>query len=185
MNRTKSKTTYGVYNMIEWYALMRMGKATVKVPFTGGSITPQGVTPATYTTSDPVIQFAIERSPDYLSGKIKVIRRVDLKEAIEVERNAPKSLTSDFAPVELNVSKADPAGDQSAAVNHMPETNVDDSECDSGPADEIVTTQVEFSCNDDAKDYLEQNFGFIRSKLKNRDEIIAAGKSKGIEIIFI
>ena len=46
-------------------------------------------------------------------------------------------------------------------------------------------TQVEFSCNDDAKDYLEQTFGYVRSKLRNREDIINAGKAHNVEIIFV
>ncbi|MCX4279262.1 hypothetical protein, partial [Muribaculum sp.] len=48
-----------------------------------------------------------------------------------------------------------------------------------------ANTQVEFSCNDDAKDYLEQTFGFVRSKLRNREDIVAAGKARGVDIIFV
>ena len=48
-----------------------------------------------------------------------------------------------------------------------------------------TTIQVEFSCNDDAKDYLEQTFGFVRSKLHNREDIVAAGKTHGVDIIFV
>ncbi len=46
-------------------------------------------------------------------------------------------------------------------------------------------TQVEFASNDEAKDYLEQNFGLVRSKLRNREDIFNAGKANGVEIIFI
>ena len=46
----RSKKVYGVYNIVEWYANIRAGKATVKVLFSGGAMTTQGVTPATFTT---------------------------------------------------------------------------------------------------------------------------------------
>ena len=59
----KRKVTYGVYHLVEWIAVLSLGKAKVKVQFTGGATTTQGVTPATYTTADPEVQFAIERTP--------------------------------------------------------------------------------------------------------------------------
>ena len=161
----KTKTTYGVYNLIEWHALLRLGKAAVKVHFSGGSITTQGVTPATFTTEDPVIQFAIERSPEFRNGKIKVVRRATLNETVEIECNVPKAINSEPSP--------NPALAETTAAPVV--------ESETAPA----LTQVEFSCNDDAKDYLEQNFGYVRSKLKNRDEIINAGKTHGIEIFFV
>lgn len=185
----KTKTTYGVYNLIEWHALLRLGKATVKVNFSGGSITTQGVTPATFTTEDPVIQFAIERSPEFRNGKIKVVRRAVLNEVVEIERNIPKTINSipgpnpapnpvpiptkaATVPVAEGVKSTDTEADNEAEAEGNAET---------APA----TTQVEFSCNDDAKDYLEQTFGLVRSKLRNREDMVAAGRANGVEIIFV
>lgn len=181
----KTKTTYGVYNLIEWYAILRMGRATVKVPFTGGSITTQGVTPATFTTDNPVTQFAIERSPEFLSGKIKVVRRVNLNGVVEIERNSPKVVPNDH-----NATSTAETTDAPALEDSVPfETSV--SPTDNGTEVESIAesapslTPVEFSCNDDAKDYLEQTFGLVRSKLRNRDDIVAAGKTHGVEINFV
>lgn len=144
-----------------------MGKAIVRVPFTGGSITAQGVIPASYTTEDPIVQFAIERSPEFKGGKIKVIRRVKLKEVIEIERNAPK-------PEEVSEEVED---DEATERNESDERN-------EGVSEEAVTIHKEFGCNDDAKDYLEE-LGLVRSKLRTRDDIVKAGKAKGIEIVFV
>lgn len=184
--KTKTKTTYGVYNLVEWHAILHMGKATIKVPFTGGSITTQGVTPATFTTENPVIQFAIERSPEFISGKIKIVRRANLKDVIEIECNAPK-ITIDAPdcgsisiPSESTAATVeDIEGAPSMQVDNEAEAN------ENAEAAPVVMTQVEFSCNDDAKDYLEQAFGFVRSKLRNRDDIVAAGKAHGVDIIFV
>lgn len=178
MNKKKTRTTYGVYNLVEWQALLRMGKATVKVPFTGGSITTQGVTPATFTTENPVVQFAIERSPEFKTGKIKVVRRSQLEGMVEIERNHAKASDA-VSPTET--TQANDEIPTKCAVN----------ETDPIPAEPVVTdtkeavTPIEFSCNDDAKDYLEQNFGFIRSKLHNREEIIKAGHAHGLDIKFV
>lgn len=177
--KKKTRTTYGVYNLIEWHALLQMGKATVKVPFTGGSMTTQGVTPATFTTENPVVQFAIERSPEFKTGKIKVVRRTALEGTIEIGRNLPKAAVSG----EEAAKEAAGDGDVSATgndeeVNPMPEEDTD-------IGSTAARTQVEFSCNDDAKDYLEQTFGFVRSKLRNREDIVKAGMTHNVDITFV
>ncbi len=181
MNKKKTRTTYGVYNLIEWHAQLKMGKATVKVLFAGGSITASGVTPATYTTEDPVVQFAIESSPEFKSGKIKVVRRLTLKELIEVERNA---VAMPEKPAEDTAKAAAPGPIEADEDTAVKEENEADGVNRSDGAEAVAMTQVEFSCNDDAKDYLEQTFGYIRSKLKNREDIVNAGKAHGVEIIF-
>lgn len=68
----KRKTTYGVYGLIEWGARIPFGKGCVQISFSGGSKTPNGIIPATYTTDNPVIQLAIEQSPDFRAGKSAV-----------------------------------------------------------------------------------------------------------------
>ncbi len=171
----KRRVTYGVYNLVEWQAAIRMGKARVKVPFTGGAITTQGVTPATFTTSDPVVQLAIECSVEFKSGRIKIVRTRDLGGDVEIEVNSSGATDGIAGKTETEVG-ADGKAEAGAAGNEseeIPERCVQS------------MTQVEFSCNDDARDYLEQNFGFIRSKLRNREDILNAGKSKGVEILFV
>lgn len=181
MNKEKTKTTYGVYNLIEWHALLRMGKATVKVPFTGGSITTQGVTPATYTTEDPIIQFAIERSPEFTRGKIKIVRRVKLSGLVEIERNVPAPAT---------IPEAD-GNNQDSVISDETESGGSDetiSISDDVPSDDVPSekhvVEMEFDNNDDAKDFLETEFGCVRSKLRTRADIIATGKANGIAISF-
>lgn len=183
MNTKKTKTTYGVYNLIEWHARLRMGKATVKVAFTGGSITTQGVTPATFTTENPVIQFAIENSPEFHNGKIKVVRRVKLNGVVEIECNVPKVTLPIPAPAPISTESVDAPVKED---ENAPDTQADNEvEAEDNAETVPATTQVEFSCNDDAKDYLEQTFGFVRSKLRNREDIVAAGKARGVDIIFV
>ena len=189
MNMKKTKTTYGVYNLIEWHAILRMGKATVKVPFTGGSITKQGVTPATFTTDNPVTQFAIERSPEFLNGKIKIVRRVNLNGVVEIERNSPKVVTNDHKATPTAETTDSPVLEDKGEDENGSETSVatsnNDTEVESNSESASALTPVEFSCNDDAKDYLEQTFGLVRSKLRNREDIVAAGKAQGVEIMFM
>lgn len=84
----KSKKIYGVYNLIEWQAELPFGGGRVRVKFSGGAMTTQGVTPATYATSDAVVQFAIERSEAYRSGKIRLLKSYPTGERVEIGCNA-------------------------------------------------------------------------------------------------
>lgn len=194
----RKKIIYGVYNLVEWHAILRMGKTVVKVPFTGGSITTQGVSPATFATSNPVVQMAIERSQEFASGKIKIVRSSPLGGEVPVERNPLKSVISE--PVaETGDSTGENVADGTLAEEREMECAAGDEMCADeaedveDAEDELVEeevghkamTQVEFSVNDDAKDYLESTFGCVRSKLRTRADIVAAGKANGVEIIFV
>ena len=94
----KRKTTYGVYGLIEWGARIPFGKGCVQISFSGGSKTPNGIIPATYTTDNPVIQLAIEQSPDFRAGKIRSVRTIPLNEEIRVHTNPAPSLPVVEAP---------------------------------------------------------------------------------------
>lgn len=69
-----STSVYGVYGLTEWNALIRAGRALVRVNFTGGSASAMGVVPATYSTNNSVVKAIIEGSPDFRKGKIKRLR---------------------------------------------------------------------------------------------------------------
>lgn len=71
------RKTYGVRGYMEWVALIPCGKATMRVHFSGGSLTGYGVTPAEYTTQNPMTQTIIENSKEYKSGKIFLLREVE------------------------------------------------------------------------------------------------------------
>ncbi len=65
------KRTYAVAGMMEWNVLIPAGRSTVRVHFSGGTVTGYGVSPATYTTENPAVMHLIEASFWYRSGKIK------------------------------------------------------------------------------------------------------------------
>lgn len=152
-----------------------------------------GVTPATYTTSSFLIQQAIENSNEFKRGRIRIVRTIELDEEIHIER--PKPAT---AIAERRNPTPTPTPTPTAEAEKVPETteeagaaevNAEDSATSEEQPEEAAPTepltQVEFSCNDDAKDYLEQTFGYVRSKLRNREDIINAGKAHNVEIIFV
>lgn len=67
--------TYGVTGMMEWNALIPAGRSTVRIHFSGGTLTGYGVTPATYTTSNPAVMHLIESSFWFKTGRIKIIQK--------------------------------------------------------------------------------------------------------------
>lgn len=82
----KTKKTYGVSGMMEYQAVIRIGKATMKVPFTDGSMTAMGVNPATFTTEDFMTQHAIEHSSDFKRGRIFLYKTIPLAEDVDIRR---------------------------------------------------------------------------------------------------
>lgn len=187
----KKRITYGVSGMMEYQCLIRFGKNTLKVTFTGGSMNAIGVTPATFTTSNFLIQQAIENSNEFKRGRIRVVSFIELDEDLRIERPV-------VAPAPVPVEKAEETdtdlsdksdeseeAEEAEEAEAIPQADETPKIHETPQADETQKTEVEFSCNDDAKDYLEQTFGFVRSKLHNREEIIAAGASKGIQITFV
>lgn len=193
----KKKITYGVSGMMEYQAVIKVGKKNVSINFSDGSMSAMGTNPATFTTDNIIIQNAIEASNDYKRGRIAIVNEIVLDEELPILRTAPKPIQSPtpVAPTPAVPTPAVPTLSENEAspeppnatqvVENTPQEsngNTDSSEKAEEPA---LHTQVEFSCNDDAKDYLEQNFGYVRSKLRNREDMINAGKAHGVEIIFV
>ena len=207
----KKRVTYGVYNLVELHTRLSLGKATVKVAFTGGSITALGVTPATHTTSDPIVQLAIENSPDFHSGKIRVVRSYPLEGEVEIERNPvqpvpmPLAVIDDTDPGNVSLPAEAPyiaikentlSGTIMPASVAAEEPTMTD-ETEAVASDEAVQptteteeaaadgiTKVEVHCNDDAKDYLEAHFGVKRSTLLNRAIIQSTAAQYKVEFVF-
>lgn len=152
--------------MMEYQAVVKVGRKNVSINFADGSMTAMGSNPATYTTSSIILQDAIESSEDFKRGRITKLRTIELAEELQVMRNSVATESEETRPTE----------EISPEPTEAPATPEED-------AGEM--TEVEFSCNDDAKDYLEQTFGYIRSKLRNREDIVAAGKAHGVTIIFV
>ena len=68
----KKRVTYEIHGQIERNSYFRVGKALVRIEFTGGAINSTGVYPAQYTTDNPLFQRAIENSDAFRSGEIKM-----------------------------------------------------------------------------------------------------------------
>ena len=186
----KKKITYGVSGMMEYQAVIKVGKKNVSINFSDGSISAMGINPASFTTDNIILQNAIEASSDFKRGRITIVRTIVLDEDLPIIRNAPKPAKS---PIPAASPQPEPqpepeheANNGSQEVADTPQKAESNPDAPEDKVEETAPlTQVEFSCNDDAKDYLEQNFGYVRSKLRNRDDIIAAGKAHNVEINFV
>lgn len=69
--------------IMEYVAVIPVGRAKMKVNFANGAMTAMGVNPATFTTANPVIQKSIEASKDFKRGFIQKLRVVNLEEERE------------------------------------------------------------------------------------------------------
>ncbi|MBL6467840.1 MAG: hypothetical protein JNG43_07070 [Prevotellamassilia sp.] len=204
----KKKITYGVFGMMEYQSIIKIGRATLKVLFTDGSITSLGQNPAHYTTSDFLVQHAIENSRDFKRGRIRVVNAIELDEEVRIERNHTASAQTARAKIAaspaVKVEKAadsaapakeedtvveDVAGSMEAVTGTAPDateaTTEATEEAEDKAAEETATpTEVEFCTNQEAKDYLANTFG-VKGALKTRAEIIAAGETYGVKISFV
>ena len=67
----RKRITYEIHGQIERNSYFRIGKALVRIDFTGGAINSTGIYPAQYTTENPLFQRAIENSDAFRCGEIK------------------------------------------------------------------------------------------------------------------
>lgn len=65
------RITYEIHGQVERNSFFRVGKALIRIEFTGGMVNSTGVYPAQYTTENPLYQQAIESSQAFRSGEIK------------------------------------------------------------------------------------------------------------------
>ena len=76
----RKRITYEIHGQIERNCYFRIGKALVRIEFTGGAINSTGVYPAQYTTDNVLFQIAIENSDAFRCGEIKHGRIEELEE---------------------------------------------------------------------------------------------------------
>lgn len=222
----KKRITYGVYGMMEYQTIIKIGRATLKVLFTDGSITSIGQNPAMYTTSDFLVQRAIENSSEYKKGRIMTVNTIELDEEVRIERNPAKPSTQaakvaakaviDNKPTEAFLSHTTPVAEDvedetteesdADVVTPTDEADADTIEEEPEPesesetdAEEDITseetaaedntaegmTEVEFTDNQEAKDYIFKNFGVKPGTMRNREDIKAVGETYGVKITFV
>lgn len=84
------KKRYAIYGKVEMSVLIPLNNAKLRVNFANGVITPAGITPATFSTSDPIVQTAIENHRLYIKGMIKLEKSFKIGE-VEVNDEKPVS----------------------------------------------------------------------------------------------
>lgn len=93
----KKLITYEIHGQIERNSYFRIGKALMRIEFTGGAINSTGVYPAQYTTDNPLFQRAIENSDAFRSGEIKrgrvEVLESDAEECMQDAGSTPSAST--------------------------------------------------------------------------------------------
>ena len=231
---------YGAIGVMEWQLNLPVGKATVHVEFKGGFENKYGIHPATFMTTDPIVQTVIERSYYFASGKIKLLDVKDLglspmeiaaqkrkaeeiakKKAEEAAKKKAEEAAKKKADAEVQAKAEDDAqaGNAQGQAIESPgtvasESAADDTEAELGNETEEVAeneeaeenavdgsvhdvegettsgvdmasdkgeyTVVPVTCNEDAKNYLVDNFNCSARKLTNWATILEVGKANGI-----
>ena len=215
---------YGAIGVMEWQLNLPVGKATVHVEFKGGFENKYGIHPATFMTTDPIVQTVIERSYYFASGKIKLLDVKDLGlspmeiaaqkrkveeiakkkaeeaakkkaeadaqagnaqgQAIESPGTVASEGATDAAEAELENETEEVAENEEAEENAVDGSVYDvEGETTSGvdmASDEGEYTVVPVTCNEDAKNYLVDNFNCSARKLTNWATILEVGKANGI-----
>lgn len=182
------RKTYGVSGYMEWVALIECGKATVKVHFSGGSLTGYGVTPAEFTTQNPMTQAIIENSKEFKSGKIFLLREIEgtgkFKEFVRGQHaNEGNHLGGQAATASAIAGTALDADGTSKAPTAA---SVDDEEPMSDPINDEETEPadgkaiIDVTDIDDARDYLCENFGIARSSLRSNVSVPRAAEEHNI-----
>lgn len=215
---------YGAIGVMEWQLNLPVGKATVHVEFKGGFENKYGIHPATFMTTDPIVQTVIERSYYFASGKIKLLDVKDLGlspmeiaaqkrkaeeaakkkadaeaqakaeadaqagnaqgQAIESPGTVANEDATDAAEAELENETEEVAENEEAEENAVDGSVYDvEGETTSGvdmASDEGEYTVVPVTCNEDAKNYLVDNFNCSARKLTNWATILEVGKANGV-----
>lgn len=173
---------YGVDGMLEYQALINVGEAKMKIPFTNGSTNEAGRMPATFRTSNPVVQMAIENSNEFKKGFIRKVHEALTGDDVYIE-SEHVALAKSTVAEHPTVNEAGKQAEQTVESKEEPEAEKIEPQKDEAQTVETVTTK-EFSCNDDAKDFFETEFGIKRSSMRTRADITSVGLAHGIEVKF-
>ena len=101
----KKRITYEIHGQIERNSYFRIGKALMRIEFTGGAINSTGVYPAQYTTDNPLFQRAIECSDAFRCGEIKR-GRVDVLDEGKETTVEPEEQQYTVVPEVTNMQQA-------------------------------------------------------------------------------
>lgn len=66
--------------MSEWKIILPVAGRIINIYFEGGTDSGTGIRPATFTTRNEIIQFALENSLHFKSGRVQLIDEMDIEE---------------------------------------------------------------------------------------------------------
>ena len=204
----KYKKTYAISTLAEKHTTFHLGKTKVHVSFTGGQTTKNGVTPATFTTADPIVQLAIERSKQFATGAVTLLAKYPMQGEVKIGMNPPESKKEEaeaapapnpgMAKAELIREAASPTPPpiQEETPIDIPEEKLEpDPEPTTWIAEEESTGEtqaeqekdgesnlevVEVSCKDVAKQYLQDHFDERPAPLRTWADVQACAAKHGI-----
>lgn len=168
----KKRITYGINGFMDYQVVINVGKSHLNIMFSDGTMTAFGSNPCRFTTENFILQQSIERSKEFKKGLIKVLHVIELNDDLKFENNTGEFIKSLDESSDVDVSHQDDA------------KSISDDE----PSDvevQVSRNSVEFEYNEEAKDYLEKEFGVNRGTLINRKTIVECGKNLGVDITFV
>lgn len=109
--------------MTEWEILLPVAGRIMKIPFSGGTISGTGIRPAAFTTQNEIIQFALENSLHFKSGRVQLIDETDIEEP-KAESEETQETSTDNEDVADNFTEVE-VGSLEEAVDYLV-SNFDD-----------------------------------------------------------
>lgn len=197
----KYKKTYAIHNLAEKHTTFHLGKTKVHVSFTGGQVTKKGVNPATFTTEDPIVQLAIEKSKAFVDGAVILLAKYPMQGEVKIGMNPQKPKTDlsrvaaenaanpiqEEAPIDKPEDNPEPTPEpatETAEESAQEEETVEEQagQEDAGASNPEV---VEVSCRDVAKQYLQEHFGENPAPLRTIANIQECAAKYGITFNFV
>ena len=209
----KYKKTYAISTLAEKHTTFHLGKTKVHVSFTGGQVTKNGVNPATFTTADPIVQLAIERSNDFAKGAITLLAKYPMQGEVKIGKNPPESKKegSESAPTPnpgmakaelireaaamtpppiqeetpIDIAEEKPEPDPEPTAETAEEEPTGETQAEQKEDGESNLEVVEVSCSDVAKQYLQEHFGEKPAPLRRIADIQECAAKYGITFNFV
>ncbi len=199
----KYKKTYAILHLAEKRTTFHLGKTKVHVSFTGGQVTKKGVTPATFTTDDPIVQLAIENSKDFENGAITLLSKYPVQGEVKIGMNPPETVETEalnaiMPETEQRAAAIAPETTVTDTAEKNPEPNPEpqieeaaqdevEAETEKNPeeGDTNNLETVEVSCKDVAKQYLEEHYGENPTPLRTIKDVQECASKYGIRFDFV
>lgn len=79
-----------MYGVVERYTAFRFGKTNIRVTFEGGSIGASGIIPAKFSTTNPIVQQAIEGGKLFKDGVVVILKSTEIEGDSPIESFSSK-----------------------------------------------------------------------------------------------